>query len=332
MTPTATETHMKNTGLILVALVSGCAALASLNAAAATVKVTPLGSHDGEFCALDRALIFEDPDGTRILYDAGRTVRGPDDPRLGRIDAVLLSHVHGDHLGDLIQPAANAGACNKPDFSVRVTPNSNTVNIVVGKQARLVIGAELNSFFPRKVKSAGGDPKQVTLVRFGAMTRVGGVAVTTVPAVHTNGLHPDFLEKGLGDLLRASGLTAYVGPPGGYVLKFSNGLVAYLSGDTGITAEQDVVVRRHYKASLAVMNIGDVFTTGPSEAAYVINELVQPESVIPSHANEMATKGGKVIPGSRTDTFMKAVRIPAHVPLSGKTMEFDGSGKCVSGC
>ena len=66
-------------------------------AANGTVKVTPLGSHDGEFCALDRALLFEDPDGTRILYDAGRTVRGPEDPRLGKIDVVLLSHVHGDH-------------------------------------------------------------------------------------------------------------------------------------------------------------------------------------------------------------------------------------------
>ncbi|MGH7403015.1 MAG: MBL fold metallo-hydrolase, partial [Candidatus Rokuibacteriota bacterium] len=40
------------------------------------VKITPLGSHDGEFCPLDRALVLEDPDGTRILYDAGRTVRG----------------------------------------------------------------------------------------------------------------------------------------------------------------------------------------------------------------------------------------------------------------
>ena len=54
---------------------------------AGTVKITGLGSHDGEFCPLDRALVFEDPDGTRILYDPGRTVRGPDDPRLGRIDA-----------------------------------------------------------------------------------------------------------------------------------------------------------------------------------------------------------------------------------------------------
>jgi hypothetical protein len=72
---------------------AGCAGL-SPDPQAPKVKITPLGSHDGEFCVWDRALVFEDPDGTRILYDPGRTVRGPDDPRLGRIDAVLLSHVH----------------------------------------------------------------------------------------------------------------------------------------------------------------------------------------------------------------------------------------------
>ncbi len=55
------------------------------------VRITPLGGQEGEFCRLDRALIFEDPNGTRILYDAGRTVAGPDDPRLGRIDVVLVS-------------------------------------------------------------------------------------------------------------------------------------------------------------------------------------------------------------------------------------------------
>src|SRR3954465_14453499 len=83
-----------------------------------TVKITPLGSHDGELCAFDRAMIFEDPDGTRVLYDAGRTVRGPNDPRLGKIDAVLLTHVHGDHIGDSHSPSANAGTCASPDISV----------------------------------------------------------------------------------------------------------------------------------------------------------------------------------------------------------------------
>jgi L-ascorbate metabolism protein UlaG (beta-lactamase superfamily) len=80
------------------------------------------------------------------------------------------------------------------------------------------------------------------------------------------------------------------------------------------------------------MNIGGTFTTGPKEAAYVINELVKPNAVIASHVNEVATKGGKVVPGTKTDTFVKAVKVPVQLPLSGKTMEFDSAGKCVAGC
>ena len=130
--------------------------------------------------------------------------------------------------------------------------------------------------------------------------------LATVPAIHTNSVAPAFLNKALAEALQANGLLAYVGPPVGYVLTFTNGLVVYLSGDTGITAEQDVVVRRHYNAKLAVINIGDVFTTGPTEAAYVINDLVQPASAIASHANEVATKGGKVVAGNATEAFIKA--------------------------
>ena len=117
------------------------------------------------------------------------------------------------------------------------------------------------------------------------------------------------------------------------MLRFSNGLTAYLSGDTGITAEQDSVVRGYYKANLVVMNIGGFpFTTGPDEAAYVVNTLVRPASVIASHANEPATVNGQLSPTSRTAAFQKAAKMPVHVPLSGKTMEFDGSGRCTAGC
>ena len=74
--------------------------LATSPALAQNVKVTPVGSHPGELCANDRATLFEDPTGVRILYDTGQTVTGADDPRLGVIHVVLLSHAHGDHIGD----------------------------------------------------------------------------------------------------------------------------------------------------------------------------------------------------------------------------------------
>lgn len=300
--------------------------------AAETVKVTPLGGQEREFCVLDRALVFEDPNGTRILYDAGRTVAGADDPRLGTIDVVLVSHVHGDHLGDKHIPELNAGACDSPAATESDAPLSNSVRIAVKKNARIVTGSEMANFFAGRLEAAGGNPANAVLVRFGAHVEEGGVGITTVPAVHSNGLSPDFIDGEMGKILGAAGLTAYVGPPTGYVLTFSNGLVVYLSGDTGITADQQAVVHDYYGAKLAVMNIGDTYTTGPEEAAYVINEMVKPASVIPSHANEPATEKSKVRPGTRTAAFIEATRVPVHVPLSGLTMAFDDKGVCVEGC
>lgn len=301
-------------------------------AVAQNVKITPLGSHDGEFCKFDRAFILEDPDGTRILYDAGRTVAGAEDIRLAKVDVVLVSHMHGDHVGDRHLKAVNMGECDKPDISVPVLPNTNSVNIAHAKKARIITGSEMPKFFAAKLEQLGGDPGSSQLVRFGASRNVEGVKITTVPAVHSNGIAGAMIGGELGHMLDAAGLTAYAGPPTGYVLTFSNGLVVYLSGDTGITAEQKSVVRKHYGAKLAVINIGNTFTTGPEEAAFVINELVKPVSVIPSHANQASTKGGQVIAGSKTDMFIKASQVPVHIPLSGRTMEFDAKGTCVVGC
>ena len=277
-------------------------------------------------------MIFEDPDGTRILYDAGRSVAGAEDPRLGKIDGVLLSHVHGDHLGDRQIPSVNAGTCGKPKMSVRAAPSSTTEKIVVAKKAKFFVGGEMNSWFNKRIPAAGGNKKQVLLVRYGGTRKLNGVQIWSVPAVHSNGINAAFLHGDIGKQMKDNGLTAYVGPPGGYVVKFSNGLTVYLSGDTGVTAEQDIVVRRSLGANLVVMNIGGIFSTGPKEAAYVINDLVKPNAVIISHANELATKGGKVLPKTKTAAFQKMVKVPAYASLSGKTMEFDGNAKCVKGC
>jgi len=308
-----------------------CAALIH-PAVAQTVKVTPLGGFDGEFCAQDRALVFEDPNGTRILYDPGRSVVGATDPRLGKIDIILVSHMHGDHLGDVHTKAINAGTCDKPDTSVSAMPTSSAVEIAIAKKSKIVTGSEMPPFFAAKLKANGGDPANAILARFGGSVTVGGVRIATVAALHSNGVDPDYIGGDLGKAMKAAGIAGDVGPATGYVLRFTNGLVAYLSGDTGILADQRLVIRDFYHAQLVVMNMGDGFTTGPAEAAYVVNELVQPASVIPSHANEAGTVGGKVRPGSKTEAFMKAARMPVHVPLSGVTMEYDAGGKCVAGC
>ncbi|MFT5218139.1 MAG: L-ascorbate metabolism protein UlaG (beta-lactamase superfamily) [Gammaproteobacteria bacterium] len=237
------------------------------SAMAADVRITPLGSMEGEFCQLDRAMILEDPDGTRILYDPGRTVAGADDPRLGKIDAILVSHMHGDHVGDKHIAAPGDGDCKTTQFPINALPNTNVATIAHAKGAKIITGSEMPKFFASKLKSLGSDSKNSQLVRFGASRKIGSVSITTVPAVHSNGIAGDMIGGELGDLLNAAGLTAYAGPPTGYVLIFTNGLVVYLSGDTGITAEQKTVVGDHYKAKLVVMNIGDTFTTGPEEAA-----------------------------------------------------------------
>lgn len=317
---------------VVLPIILAAAGANAANAQTATVEITPLGSHDGEFCPFDRAMLLVDPNGTRILYDAGRTVAGPEDARLGDIDVVLVSHLHGDHVGDRRISEVNAGTCEEPDASVEATPETNSVAIARAKDAVILTGSEMPSFLAGKLKAAGGDPSKSQLVRFGASREIGGVTFATVPAVHSNGITGAMVGGDLGEMLETAGLTAHAGPPTGYVVTFSNGLVAYLSGDTGVTAEQKTVVADLYNARLAVMNIGDTFTTGPEEAAHVINTLIRPASVIPSHANEVATRDGQGLPDSRTQTFSQAVEVPVHLPLSGRTMSFDASGACVSGC
>lgn len=186
----------------------------------------------------------------------------------------------------------------------------------MGQAASIVVGNEMSSFLSNKVEGLGGDPDSVQLVRFGASREIAGVSFTTVPAVHSNGLSGDFIEGELGESLSAAGLSAYVGPPTGYVITFSNGLVLYLSGDTGVTAEQETVVHDQYGAELVVMNIGDTHTTGPTEAAYVIDELIQRNTVIASHANEAATSNGEVQPDTKTAPFIEATQAPVYVPLN----------------
>ena len=315
-------------------------------AGAQTVKVTPLGAAAGEFSALDRALLFEDPTGVRILYDPGLTVL-PTDSRLGVVHAILVSHGHGDHLGSTpaIAAAKNAAVIAAP----------NLTNFI-GKKVQAITGVPTPSCPP---SPPGVGFNEMTVPRPGPCVALlgisgsrvvtmggSGVEVATVPANHDSSAAAAALSDPLKTELATDGLSAYLDPANGFAVKFTNGLSVYLTGDTGLTAEMDTIVREFYQPSLMVINIGDLFTTGPEAAAFATTQLVRPNAVIPSHANEAATAGGDVVPGSRTARFIAAVRggrddhghghdrkgIRVHVPRSGITMEFDARGTCVNGC
>ena len=318
------------------------------------VKVTPLGSHAGELCMRDRATIFEDPTGVRILYDAGQSVTGADDARLGAIDVVLLSHAHGDHIGDQKMKALEAGTCDSPEV-VSAAPNSTTADIAAAKNSAIVMVVPLANFIGRKVEAIKGKPTPACpqtgndlIAPFAASclatvqtggTRViktasapRGVEITTVPAAHDNTVPRDLLSEGARKMLETDNVSVTLGPPSGYVIRFTNGLTVYLSGDTGMHAEMKSVVADYYKANLMVLNLGPSALTS-KEAAYVADELVHTASVIASHVNEGATTGGKLRPTSRTAAFVSLVKgRPVYPALSGKTMQFSGDGKCVAGC
>jgi hypothetical protein len=96
--------------------------------------------------------------------------------------------------------------------------------------------------------------------------------------------------------------------------------------------EMKTVVNEFHKVNLVILNLGPNAVTGLS-AAYAINELVRPAAVIATHVNEGATAGGKVKPTTRTAAFINLVKgRPVYPALSGRTMEFDGTAKCVAGC
>ena len=331
----------------LIPLLSGTAR------AQALVKVTPLGSHPGELCARDRAFLFEDPTGLRILYDPGFML-DESDARLGDVHVILLSHAHSDHIGTRRD---RGGTCAAPTMGP-ANPNSNVASIAALKNAVLMTATEATTFLALKVQAIRGSATPVcataglddettvpnsspctaalgvggvrTVRRAGA---AASVRITGVQATHPSNIPADLFDApGL-----TSGTTAYAGLAQGFVIRFTNGLTAYLTGDTGIFGDMGQVISKFYHPNLMVINIGPggngPTALGPDDAVNIIQQLVRPATVLPSHVGEQATSGGVVRSNTRTEWFVRYARPFAEVvlPVSDVTLSFDGEGRCV-GC
>jgi L-ascorbate metabolism protein UlaG (beta-lactamase superfamily) len=155
---------MKNSGLIF--LIAVCAALLVASSLwAQNVKITPIGAVAGEFCAGDRALLFEDPTGVRVLIAPGRTVGlvsggsavGSNDPRiapLGSVHVLLIDHPHVDHLGDVRQ--TNCAGTTSVPFAPPGDTESNAAEIAARHKSAVLVGGELPDFFTQKIKNITG--------------------------------------------------------------------------------------------------------------------------------------------------------------------------------
>ena len=227
------------------------------------VKVTPFGSHSGELCRNDRAMLFEDPTGVRILYDPGRTV-DETDGRLGDVHVMLLSHAHTDHIGDT-RPVPGGGTCAAPATGA-ANANSNFASIAALKNAAVLAPGELSGYLSRKIQNIRGTapgacaeaglenifdvplsaPCTASLRPGGSRMarRAGassaGVRIAAVQAIHSNGV-PAALVDTPGE---PPGLSGYGGSEAGFVMTFTNGLVVYLTGDTGMFGDMDVIISR----------------------------------------------------------------------------------------
>ena len=195
-------------------------------------------------------------DGVVHLFDAGEGIQSSfiqNKIGLNKETHIFITHMHGDHLGDRRLRAVGAGTCAN---SERVpVPNSMTAEVVVAKNAVLVTTRAMAGFVASEVEDMGGQSLSVCSQPVAATVPVEvacrssmdvggmfvaktadaaqGVEITIVHASHVNNAPPALLSEAQRMTLEANGAVLEYGPPTGYVVKFTNGLTAYLTGDNG---------------------------------------------------------------------------------------------------
>jgi L-ascorbate metabolism protein UlaG (beta-lactamase superfamily) len=110
----------------------------------------------------------------------------------------------------------------------------------------------------------------VTGVNFGGSVEWRGLTITFVPALHDNAYS-------------SSAGVEWAGLASGILVRLENGYVLYYAGDTGLTAEMDVI-GRFWRPDLGILPIcGSRLTMDPEQAAFAAGELLRLDRAIGCH-------------------------------------------------
>jgi L-ascorbate metabolism protein UlaG (beta-lactamase superfamily) len=230
------------------------------------------------------------PGGKVIVIDPWLT-KGPRAPEkykdlsaLGKVDLLLVTHAHGDHLGDA---PALAKMHNIPLWG----PGGMN-------QALTTLGVLPAAQLPRFDKG-------------GTITPLPGIKVIATHAEHSSAL---VWRNPVTDRDE----THYGGEPNGFIIEMENGFRIYHMGDTGIFSDMKWI-GEYYRPDLVLIPIGGNFTMDPLDAAYATNLMLKPRYAIPIHYGSNSL--GKGTPKEYIEALGRT-SVPVIALAPGETAEF----------
>ena len=203
---------------------------------------------------------------------------------LGKVDLLLVTHAHVDHIGD-------APAIAKLNNTVLYGPaDMVTPLITLG-----VLPANLGHRFNKT----------------GHVKPLPGIKVTAVAAEHSSLLVWNNPATGKLESHPA-------GEAVGYIIELENGFKIWHMGDTGLFGDMKFINDR-YKPDLVLMPIGGNFTMDPEDAAYAAKNWLTPKAVIPMHYNSNPLTKGTL---AEFQEAMKGAKTTVVPMTEGQKVEF----------